>query len=138
MIQILISTLFTFFGLLFSLLMPCLSQRFGRFTLWPSSGSWNVTLFEDITGFNQRLYPLCQVYLKIYAYEFLAIINRMSLATIFFFAILLLSMHFFTRAHIATLLLFLLFPGTPYHWFPYYINFYAWSAQEIFVALHMC
>ena len=34
--------------------------------------------------------------------------------------------------------LLLLFSGTPYYWFPYCINFYAWSAQEIFVASHMC
>ena len=45
---------------------------------------------------------------------------------------------FFTRAHIATLLLLLLFSGTLYLWFPYCINFYAWSAQEIFVAKHLC
>ena len=42
---------------------------------------------------------------------------------------------FFTSAHIATLLLLLLFSGTPYYWFPYCINFYAWSAQEIFCGL---
>ena len=38
---------------------------------------------------------------------------------------------------ILQLLLLLLFSGTPYDWFPYYINFYAWSAQEVFVAEHM-
>ena len=37
-------TLFTFFGLLSSSLSPCLSQRFGRCTLRPSSGGWNVEL----------------------------------------------------------------------------------------------
>ena len=35
-------TLFTFFGLLSSSLLPCLSQPFGRCTLLPSLGGWNV------------------------------------------------------------------------------------------------
>ena len=83
--------------------------------------------------------------LRTSVYEFLVVINIMSSATIFtsaHIAILLLSLHvfffFFTRAHIAILLLLLLFYGTPYYWFPYCINFYAWLAQEIFVASHMC
>ena len=37
-------TLFIFFGLLPSSLPPYLSQRFGRCTLRPSSGGWNVEL----------------------------------------------------------------------------------------------
>ena len=37
-------TSFTFFGLLSSSLSPCLSQHFGRCTLWPSSDGWNVKL----------------------------------------------------------------------------------------------
>ena len=75
-----------------------------------------------------------------HVWEFLAIIKLMSSATIFtstHIAILLLSLHVFfllTRTHIATLLLLLLFSGTPYYWFPYCINFYTWSVQEIFVA----
>ena len=36
--------LFTFFRLLSSSSLPCLSQRFGRCTLRPSSGGWNVEL----------------------------------------------------------------------------------------------
>ena len=43
-IKIIVSTLFTFFGLLSSTLLPCLSQRFGRCTLWSSSGDWNIEL----------------------------------------------------------------------------------------------
>ena len=42
---------------------------------------------------------------------------------------------FFIRAHIANLLLLLLFSSSPYYWFPYCINFYAWSAQELFCGL---
>ena len=37
-------SLFTFFRLLSSSLSPCLSQRFSRCTLRPSSGGWNVEL----------------------------------------------------------------------------------------------
>ena len=37
-------TLFTFFGLLCSSLLTCLSQRFRRCTLRASSGGWNVEL----------------------------------------------------------------------------------------------
>ena len=36
--------IFTFFGLLSSSSSPCLAQRFGRYTLKPSSGGWNVEL----------------------------------------------------------------------------------------------
>ena len=39
-----ICTLFPFFGLLSLYLSPCLSQRFGRCTLRPSSGGWDVQL----------------------------------------------------------------------------------------------
>ena len=100
-----------------------------------------LTLFGHVTGSHQRLYPLYHLSLRTFVYEFLGILNLMSSATIFtsaHIAILLLSLHFFTGARIATLLLLLIFSGTPYYWFPYCINFYAWSAQEIFVALHMC
>ena len=41
---VLVGILFTFFGLLSSSLSPCLSQRFGRCTLRPSSAGWNVEL----------------------------------------------------------------------------------------------
>ena len=44
MVNIKLDRLFTFFGLLSSSLSPCLSLRFGRCTLRPSSGGWNVEL----------------------------------------------------------------------------------------------
>ena len=92
-----------------------------------SSLGMELTLFGYVTGSIQRLYPLSYVSLRTSVYEFLGIINLiMSSVTIF------------TRAHIATLLLLLLFSSTPYYWFPYRINFYAWSAQDIFVTYHRC
>ena len=44
---------------------------------------------------------------------------------------------FFFQSSYCNFVLLLLFSGTPYNWFPYCINFYVWSAQEIFVAEHM-
>ena len=41
---------FTFFVLLSSSLSPCLSQRFGRCMLRPSSGVWNVELSSSSTN----------------------------------------------------------------------------------------
>ena len=71
-------------------------------------------------------------------YEFLGIINLMFSATIFtsahiaIFAVIIAC--FLPELILQFSLLLLLFSGTPYYWFPYGIHFYAWLAQEIFVA----
>ena len=76
-------------------------------------------------------------------FEFLDIINLISSATNFtsaHIAFLLLSLHDFFLPEIILQLCcyYCPFSCTPYYWFPYCINFYAWLVQEIFVALHMC
>ena len=42
-----------------------------------------LTLFEYVTGSNQRLYLLCHVSLRTSVYKFLGIINLISSTTIF-------------------------------------------------------
>ena len=78
--------------------------------------------------------------LRTAVFEFLGILKLMSSATIFtsVHIVILLLLHVFIRflpeLILQLLLLLLFFSGTPYYWFPYCINLYAWSAQEIFVA----
>ena len=72
-------------------------------------------------------------------YEFLGIISLMSSATIFtcaHIAILLLSLDFFYQSSYCNFVVIIAFLWHPLLLVP--ILYYAWSAQEIFVASHMC
>ena len=101
----------------------------------------NSHSFEYVTGSNQHLYPLYHVSLE----DIWVWISGYYKPNVFsnhfyqcsycnfccYYCISFFYFFFFTRAHIATLLLLLLFSCTPSYWFPYSINFY------IFILLHL-